>query len=212
MKSERIIEAELFSAAKPVTVTELSQISGLDARTVRSALDKLAEEYNGSDRAIEVSKMGPRYALQVKKDYKDYAWRLSEMEIPKDVLKTASLIAYYQPVLQSKLFDLIGNKVYEHVKSLEDLGLVRTKPRKNSYELTTTKKFIETFGIDAPARRSRPGSRASSPRRALRRSPEPPDQVRSAGASPRKGLCEEAALTRSSDPKWSCLSVYLRNR
>ncbi len=152
MKSDRIIEAELFSAAKPVTVTELSQISGLDARTVRSALDKLAEEYNCSDRAIEVSKMGTRYAMQVKKDYKDYAWRLSEMEIPKDVLKTASLIAYYQPVLQSKLFDLIGNKVYEHVKSLEDLGLVRTKPRKNSYELTTTKKFIETFGIDARSR------------------------------------------------------------
>ena len=37
MKSERVVEAELFSAAKPVTVTELSQISGLDARTVRSA-------------------------------------------------------------------------------------------------------------------------------------------------------------------------------
>jgi len=152
VKSERVVEAELFSAAKPVTVTELSQISGLDARTVRSALDKLAEEYNGSDRAIEIAKMGPRYAMQVKKDYRDYAWKLSAMEIPKDLLKTASLIAYYQPVLQSKLFDLIGNKVYEHVKALEDIGLVRTKPRKNSFELTTTKKFIETFGIDARSR------------------------------------------------------------
>ena len=152
MKSERIVEAELFSAAKPVTVTELSQISGLDARTVRSALERLVDEYNSSDRAIEVAKMGPRYAMQVKRDYKDYAWKLATMEIPKDVLKTASLIAYYQPVLQSKLFDLVGNKVYEHVKSLEDLGLVRTRPRKNSFELTTTKKFIETFGIDARSR------------------------------------------------------------
>lgn len=152
MKSERIIEAELFSAAKPVTVTELSQISGLDARTVRSALERLVEEYNSSDRAIEVAKMGPRYAMQVKKDYRDYAWKLSPMEIPKEVLKTASLIAYYQPVLQSKLFDLLGAKVYEHVKELERLGLVRTKPKKNSFELTTTKKFIETFGIDARSR------------------------------------------------------------
>lgn len=152
MKSERIVEAELFSAAKPVTVTELSQTSGLDARTVRSALDKLVDEYNSSDRAIEIAKMGPRYAMQVKKDFKDYAWKLSEMEIPKDVLKTASLIAYYQPVLQSKLFDLIGNKVYQHVKVLEELKLVKTRPRKNSFELTTTKKFIETFGIDARSR------------------------------------------------------------
>lgn len=152
MKSERIIEAELFSATKPVSVTELSLISGLDARTVRSALERLSEEYNGSDRAVEVAKMGPRYAMQVKKEYRDYAWKLAQMEIPKDVLKTASLIAYYQPVLQSKLFDLVGNKVYEHVKSLEDMGLVRTRAKKNSFELTTTKKFIETFGIDARSR------------------------------------------------------------
>ncbi len=50
------------------------------------------------------------------------------------------------------MFDLVGNKVYEHVKELDELGLVKTKPRKNSVELTTTKRFIETFGIDARSR------------------------------------------------------------
>ena len=152
MKSERIVEAELFSAGKPVTVTDLSKKSGLDARTIRGALQKLTEEYNDSDRAIEISKMGPKYSMQVKKDYKDLAYRLADMNIPKDVLKTASLIAYYQPVLQSKLFDLLGSKIYDHVKKLEDLRLVKTRKRKNSLEITTTKKFIETFGIDARSR------------------------------------------------------------
>ncbi|OGS51648.1 MAG: SMC-Scp complex subunit ScpB [Euryarchaeota archaeon RBG_13_61_15] len=152
MKSERIVEAELFSANKPITVTELQQISGLDARTIRAAIEKLTDEYNGSERAIEISKMGPRYAMQVKKDYDNYASMLADLKIPKEVLKTASLIAYYQPVLQSKLFDLIGNKVYAHVKTLEDLGLVKTKPKKNSVQVTTTKRFIETFGIDARSR------------------------------------------------------------
>jgi len=152
VKSERVIEAGLFSANKPVTVTDLSMTSGLDARTVRTALKKLTEEYNDSDRAIEIAKMGPRYALQVKKEYTDYASKLAELKVPKDMLKTASLIAYYQPVLQSKLFDLIGNKVYAHVKELEDLGLVKARPKKNSVQITTTKKFIETFGIDARSR------------------------------------------------------------
>ncbi len=152
MKSERIVEAELFSANKPVTVTDLQAVSGLDARTVRSALKKLADEYNGSDRAIEIAKMGTRYAFQVKKEYTNCAARLADMKVPKDMLKTAALIAYYQPVLQSKMFDLVGNKVYEHVKALDELGLVKTKPRKNSVELTTTKRFIETFGIDARSR------------------------------------------------------------
>jgi len=152
VKSERVVEAALFSAAKPVTVTELQQASGLDVRTIRSALKRLIEEYNESDRAIEVAKMGPRYAFQVKKEYTAPAAPLAELKIPKDVLKTASLIAYYQPVLQSKMFDLVGNKIYEQVKQLEDLGLVKTKPKRKSVELTTTKRFIETFGIDARSR------------------------------------------------------------
>jgi segregation and condensation protein B len=152
VKSERVIEAALFSAAKPVTVTDIKSVTALDARTIRTALKKLMDEYNDSDRAIEIAKMGPRYAMQVKKEYADAAARLSEMKVPKDVLKTASLIAYYQPVLQSKMFDLVGNKIYDHVKVLEDLGLVKAKPKKKSIELTTTKKFIETFGIDARSR------------------------------------------------------------
>lgn len=152
MKNERMIEAALFSAAKPVTVTDLNMVSGLDARTIRTALKKLMDEYSDADRAIEIAKMGPRYVMQVKKEFKDAAARFSELKIPKDVLKTASLIAYYQPVLQSKVYDLVGNKIYEHAKMLVDLGLVKAKPKKKSIELTTTKKFIETFGIDARSR------------------------------------------------------------
>jgi len=152
VKNERMIEAALFSAAKPVTVTDLNMVSGLDARTIRTALKKLMDEYSDADRAIEIAKMGPRYVMQVKKEFKDAAARFSELKIPKDVLKTASLIAYYQPVLQSKVYDLVGNKIYEHAKMLVDLGLVKAKPKKKSIELTTTKKFIETFGIDARSR------------------------------------------------------------
>ncbi|UCE92130.1 MAG: SMC-Scp complex subunit ScpB [Methanobacteriota archaeon] len=152
MKSERLVEAALFSAAGPVTVTELREASGLDVRTIRSALKNLTEEYNGSDRAIEIAKMGPRYAMQVKKEYSTPASRLAELSVPKDVLKTASLIAYYQPILQSKLSELLGSKVYGHVRTLDELGLIRCRPKKNSVQLTTTKKFIETFGIDARSR------------------------------------------------------------
>lgn len=152
MKSERIVEAELFSAAKPVTVTDLQTASNLDVRTIRTALKRLIDEYNDPDRAIEIAKMGPRYAMQVKREFREPAARLADLKIPKDMLKTAALIAYYQPVLQSKMFDLVGNKIYEHAKELVELGLVKAKPKRKSIELTTTKKFIETFGIDARSR------------------------------------------------------------
>lgn len=153
MKSERIIEAELFSAAKPVTVSELQMASGLDARTIRAALKRLMQEYNESERAIEIAKIGPRYVMQVKKEYAEPAGRLAEPKVPKELLKTAALIAYYQPVLQSKMYDLIGSRIYADVKQLVELGLVRARPKRKSVELTTTKKFIETFGIDAKSSR-----------------------------------------------------------
>jgi len=152
MKSERIVEAELFSASRAMAVSELQAPSGLDARTVRAALKKLMDEYNESDRAIEIVKMGPRYAMQVKREFLSVANPLADLKVPKDVLKTASLIAYYQPVLQSKLFELVGGKVYQHVRHLEENGLIKTRPKSNSFVITTTKKFIETFGIDARSR------------------------------------------------------------
>ena len=38
------------------------------------------------------------------------------------------------------------------MRTLDELGLIRCRPKKNSVQLTTTKKFIETFGIDARSR------------------------------------------------------------
>ena len=54
--------------------------------------------------------------------------------------------------MQSKMFDLVGNRIYDDVKELMNLGLVKAKPKRKSIELTTTKRFIETFGIDARSR------------------------------------------------------------
>src|SRR5206468_467444 len=73
-------------------------------------------------------------------------------EIDRDLLKTAALIAYHQPLLQSDLFDMIGSKVYEHTKGLEDLGLINRKPSGRSLALTTTRYFAEFFGLKSTDR------------------------------------------------------------
>jgi len=151
-KNVRLVEAALFSAGKPVTVAELSQAEGLDARTVRSALAKLQEEYEEADRAIEIAKIGPKYVMQVRRAYLKGAQPLAAPALSRELLKTAALIGYYQPILQSKLAALAGSGVYEHVKDLEARGLVRLRPKKKSFELSTTRRFLEAFGIDARSR------------------------------------------------------------
>src|SRR5207245_4000964 len=68
------------------------------------------------------------------------------------ILKTVALIAYHQPILQSDLFDMIGSKVYEHTKGLEELGLISRKPSGRSFSLATTPYFAEFFGLKSTDR------------------------------------------------------------
>lgn len=151
-ESERRVEAALFIAGKPITVREIQDAQEIDPRTIRTALSKLEEKYSSDSSAIEVVKLGAKYAMQLKEKYRPKTEKLEAPEIPKEVLKVASLIGYYQPILQSKLSALAGSTVYDGVKALVDQGLVRAKPKGRSVELTTTNKFIEYFGIDARSR------------------------------------------------------------
>ncbi len=85
--------------------------------------------------------------MQIRMEYTDRAQAFAPPEIAKDLLKTAALIAYHQPILQSDLFDMIGSKVYEHTQALESLNLINKRPSGRSFELTTTRYFVEFFGL-----------------------------------------------------------------
>jgi segregation and condensation protein B len=67
--------------------------------------------------------------------------------LPLDLLKTAALIAYYQPLRQSKLSDMIGGKAYEHVRELQERNLIQAKELGRTLELTTSRYFPEFFGL-----------------------------------------------------------------
>ena len=149
MKSERVIEAALFSAGRPLRVSEIEDATGIGKDTIRKALKKLISEYKKSDIAMEIAKVSSKYVMQLKEDYAQPAEMLAKTEIPKKYLKTASLIAYHQPIKQSDLVEMVGPRVYEHVKALHDIGLISAKPYGATKKLKITKKFLEYFGIDA---------------------------------------------------------------
>ena len=152
-ESERLVEAALFIAGqKAITVKDIEESIELDPRTIRAALDKLQKQYASDKIAIEIIKMGAKYCMQVKGKYSEKMANLEAPDMPKEVQKVASLIACYQPIMQSKLADLVGDMVYNGVKVLSDSGLINIKPKGRSFELTTTQKFIEYFGLDARTR------------------------------------------------------------
>ena len=147
-----VVEAALFSAGKPLAVDELAENAGLDRRKVPGYLKDLQRRYEAQNGALEIGRAGEKWSMQVRTAYAEKTTRLAPMEIPLKLLKTLALIAYHQPVLQSDLKDMVGEKVYEHVGQLAELGLVRKRVHERSFLIMTTDAFPEYFGIPAADR------------------------------------------------------------
>ena len=149
-KDERqLVESALFSAGRAISINEIKKITGLSVKRIIKAIEDLIEEYNRNEkRAIEIVKAGEKYAMQLKPNYVEHARAIAKPEIPTDVLKTLALIAYHQPIKQSDLRRMLGQKIYEHVDLLIEKRLINSKRLGTTELLTTSSFFPEYFGID----------------------------------------------------------------
>jgi segregation and condensation protein B len=119
---------------------------------VTKALRRLASDYRRRNTSLEVVKVGSRWTMQVRTEYTPTARSVATPEVDPKYLRTLALIAYHQPVLQSDLQQMMGPKVYDHVRELKGLGLVNARRRGATLELTTTQRFPEYFGIASAKR------------------------------------------------------------
>jgi segregation and condensation protein B len=147
------VEALLFAVGKPLTVHELSRALGTeDWKAVQVALKKLHHAYASRLTSLEVARAGDGWIIQVRKAYLPTARTVAAPELPKKLLKTLALIAYHQPILQSRLVRMLGDSAYDDVPRLRDLGFVRASEKSNTLELTTSTRFAEYFGFDTTDR------------------------------------------------------------
>jgi segregation and condensation protein B len=147
--SKYVVEAALFSAGKPISVKELQEATNLPKWDIIDALALIMDQYDKLEGALEITKAGDKYAMQVKAQYARSAAKLAPMEIAPKLLKTLALIAYHQPIKQSQLLRMIGPRVYDHVPELLEIGLVSCREERQTKILSITSVFPEYFGIDA---------------------------------------------------------------
>jgi len=148
ISTERIIEGILFAAGSPLSVKEIADGTGIAAADVRKAIKNLIKEYDERRSALEIVKTGSAYSMQVREEYIEAVIPFSPAEMSKRVIKTATLIAYHQPILQSRIVEMVGTSAYQHIRELRQRGLIKVRPSGRSLELTTTKRFLDYFGLD----------------------------------------------------------------
>lgn len=168
MNKKALLEAVLFSSGKAQTSRQLALATAMDLTTVKRLLTILVREYEERDGSLEIARRGRRWTLQVKDEYASKVADMAPPTMAPGILKTASLIAYYQPVKQSQLVAIRGARAYDHVRRLRDKGLIASRPHGRTLLLTTTSKFLDFFGLSV-------GNRDELKRLMADRIQEPPD-------------------------------------
>lgn len=144
---DTLLEATLFGAGRSMTVSELCQSLGYDEDEMLDCLFSLRSTLKRRrGGALQIAEVGDRWAIEVKPEIANHLPKGAKTELPKKLLKAASLIAYHQPMSQSRLVELLGQKAYDYVRELAQYGMIDRRKDGNTRRLTTTRRFSEAFG------------------------------------------------------------------
>ena len=144
------LEAALYASDRPLNIKELKDTVGTSSETyIRKLLERLGEKY-GEDSSLQLKETSEdMYTVQLRDEF------LSKVDdvVPKTklnrgALKTLAVIAYKQPIKQSKLSEIRGGRVYKYVKKLQELGFIESEPLGRTKVLRTSKKFAGYFGFE----------------------------------------------------------------
>jgi segregation and condensation protein B len=145
-----LIEAALFASGRALDVEELAKTCGSgNVGLIRRSVEELSREYEDRNSGLFIRMTEDGYLMQVRPELEGKNNHLvPETDIPAPILKTLALIAYEQPVKQSKIVKERGNKVYSYIKFLRQQGLVEGKRDGRTRILSVTPKFRDYFHVD----------------------------------------------------------------
>ena len=144
---ETLLEAMLFSAGRSLSVSEMSENLGYEEEEILASIGNLQSTIKRRrGGGLQVVEIGGKWAMEVKPGIADHLPKETKSELPPKLLKAAALIAYHQPMPQSRLVELLGQRAYDHIRELAQAGLIGRRRDGNTRRLTTTRRFSEMFG------------------------------------------------------------------
>ena len=101
---ETLLEATLFSAGKSMSPEDFSESLGYEVEEISEALTTLQSTLKRrKGGALQIVEIGGRWAIEVKPKIAGLLPTETKTEMPQKLLKAAALIAYHQPMPQSRL-------------------------------------------------------------------------------------------------------------
>ena len=145
----RKIEAALFISGKFLSIQELISYTDLNPVIIRELLEKLQDRYEKDNSAIEIVHKNNLWKMDVRQEYTNIINKFATgtSEFTKAEQETLAIIAYKQPIKQSVIIKIRGNKAYDHIKKFGDLQLLKKKKMGHTNELSLADDFYDYFNV-----------------------------------------------------------------
>jgi len=161
---EEAAEAIIFAADEPVTAGRIAEIvsevtgnAEVTVDAVEAAVRRLNEEYEASDRALEIHEWGEGYRMATRSALSPFVKTLfigeQETTLSRSLMETLAVVAYRQPVTRPEVDFIRGVNSDYAIRKLLEMELVDVQGRADSlgrpllYE--TTPRFLEQFGLNS---------------------------------------------------------------
>jgi segregation and condensation protein B len=153
---ESVIEAVLFASDEPLSVARLANIVDTTTQQIRDAVEQLNEKYKANKNAFQIEKIAGGFQMLTLSPYNHWLKKLlrvrSETKLSPAALETLAIIAYKQPIIRADVEAIRGVAAGEVIRNLMYKGLVKVVGRAEVVGRPmlygTTKKFLETFGLN----------------------------------------------------------------
>jgi len=146
-ESRRKIEAALFVSGRFMSLQELVALTEVNPILLKKILEDLSDEYK--DSGIDVLNKDNLWKMDVSAEY---TWMVNKLatgssEFSKAEQETLAIIAYKQPIKQSVIVKIRGNKAYDHVKKFVEMGLIVKKRIGHTADLSLSDDFHDYFHL-----------------------------------------------------------------
>lgn len=152
----QLIEAALFSAARPLTVEELQTLdTDASLADVRQALEQLREHYDFDGHSVEVVELGGGYQVLTRPSFAAAIERAQfTVRTPRltgAAMETLAVISYRQPVGRQEIEEIRGVSAGGVLRTLQERGLIEVVGRSEALGRPllygTTALFLELLGL-----------------------------------------------------------------
>lgn len=147
------VECVLFTADRPVSLEQLSDLLGVAADRVREAVEEVRRRLAGS--GLQVQAVAGGFQMATRPEYAEVVRRFLQREhgasLTRGALETLAIVAYRQPITRGEIEQIRGVRSDWHLERLLERQLIRVTGRRETIGrpvlFGTTELFLRYFGL-----------------------------------------------------------------